>query len=880
MIIGERPVEEDIKAGRHFRGDVGKIVRRHFSHWDLDVSEFRQEYLCPDFQYGTYVASQADIERHTPRLYEEIERVRPATIITIGTTVARVLLGAGVHIEAIHGMPYAWTSPFGVPSTVMPLYSPAAAMVKQDLLGHVWWDHQRAAKLIKGHLQWSPVKDLHPSPRYYDISEGVIDWYFSQIDEAVGIDTEGVPRSDGSGCWSVQVTATPGTGMVIRNDHPDYRKFIKTLKYYIRKKRPTLVVHNALYDLEMTFPVGLDFLFGKDLLDMPLFDTQMAAYLLGVEPQSLKMLAYRHCGMAMKEYAETVGEAGKDKQIDYLEKILTIKWPKPEARVEHENDGTNRVYTPQPVERRAQVILNDVYGEKIDKDGELVDPLKRWRKVDPALRLMVERKLGAFPIGTLADIPLQEAVNYAGRDPDAAFRLYPIMKEMLRVNKLTELMDLKMGMLRAAVAMKMTGILGRRTSFVNLVEDMQDNMDRLGDQISKRFFRGRPFNPASADQTRVLMSMHQLTGEKKTKGDKDGKNKKVSTSKKSIEHLRFQHDSIELLQQWREHQKCKDSFGESALKNWPDGDPPDYTPPELVRIKTDLKITRVSSGRFSAAILDDQASAPLLAIPVRTKLGKVVRDCYEAEDGYVIGSWDLDQAEMRLMAHESRDSHMMELFNEGKIDIHGDTAARCFKIPYEVAMASENKMIYRYPAKRCGFGVITGIQDNGLLDQLRMAGCKGWDVQKVGRLRADWFKVFTGVADYMEQCHRECRKNNGIIRDRWGMPRYLPNIFAESQYDKWEAQRQTHSHRIQAGAQGWLQHAMAWMWKEARPFGDAVRFILQIHDSIMLEVADGLQEEVDTLMVAAMTGEGPGIHLDVPMRCKGAYAKSWGQMKD
>lgn len=859
-IVGEAPGQEEASRKRPFVGKTGQAQDRHLERGGLDRRDGYITNLKKSYHEGNPAPTPEDVAHWGPILLDELRRIKPRYVITAGAHSTRFFLGESAYLEAVHGIPHRFSVP-GLDCTIIPTYHPAAPFHQPDLLPFVVHDYNHACAIIRGRLSLDSPVDLHVRPRYYDLEDGVTDWYLGAMDEMVAVDTEGVPGAE----WSAQVCVAPGTALVLRRDHPEFPRAAKLLRKLIRKRRPVLGVHAALYDLEMCLGLDLDFITN---LDIPIFDTMMAAYLQCLEPQSLKMLAKRHCGMVMQEYMEVVGQAGLDKQLAYLDRVMEGSWPKPEPRVEEDNAGITTMYTPQPVERRAEAILIDYYTEKLDKEGNRTDPLKRWRKVDRDLRRMVERKLGPMPIGTLADVPLNEAVYYAGRDPDATFRLVPKMQVALEEQGLTKLMAMKMQMLRAAVSMKVTGVLGRKASFEKLAAEMHDQMGVIRDGISRKFFSGRPFNPMSSDQTATLMRKRGLVGEKKTKTGK------MSTSKKSIEHLRFEDDAIEQIEQWRERHKVKTSFADPVLENWPDEGA------ETFRVKCDLKITRVSSGRFSAALLDDVPSAPLLAIPVRNDLGKAVRDCYIAEKGYVLGSFDLDQAEMRLMADESGDESLIKIFCDGKIDVHTDTASRTFHIPYETL---ENDKVQRKklrdPAKRTNFGIITGIQGSGLYDQLRMAGATGWDVHKCDNLINDVLKLRPGIPKYMEWCREECKRNGGVIRDRWGMPRHLPAILDDTREGKWdrlEAERQTHSHRIQGGAQGYLQNVMGYLWEQFKPYGDAVRWLLQIHDALLLEVHESLQEEVGIIVKDAMANHG-GTKLKVPMKSSEAWALSWGQ---
>lgn len=842
-VVGERPGETEAWERTPFVGKAGKAQNAHLHRNGLLRTEGYFTNVCQDYIADNPAPTPADVERWRPTLLKELNRVRPKFIIAAGQYAARFFLGSNTYLEAAHGIPHQWSDGNGLSATVIPVYHPAAPFHQPDLLQFVVWDYARAAAAIKGKIDLTPPVDQFPNARYW----------VEELNPRIGgqnpiaLDSEGTPGD----VFSFQACQAIGCGQVFLGRTPPIRK------------GSTVVFHNGMYELLMAHSLGVDLL--DPDLDLRFFDTMMAAYLLCIEPQSLKMLAKRHCGMEMKEYAEVVGEAGLKKQLAYLERVFEESWPDPEHRVERSNDGTTRLYRPQPVGRRAEAILVDYHSGKVDKEGNLCDPLKRWRKVDRELRRMVERRLGRMPIGTLRDVPLADAVYYAGRDPDACLRLFPKLNSALEAEGLTGLMNIKMAMLPCVATMRIEGILGERQAFEVLRDEMWDQMDVLSGKISKKYMRGKPFNPASAPQTRELMRRRGLQGEKKTKTGQ------ISTSKKSIEHLRFEDESIEMLEQWRERQKTKDSFCESVLDNWPEDTPRCY-------IHTDIKITRVTSGRFSGSLLDDEPSAPLLAIPVRSSLGKSVRRCYIADPGYVLGEWDLDQAEMRVMADESGDETLVRLFNEGKLDIHTDTASKMFGVPYK----NVDKMKHRYPAKRVGFGVITGIQGPGLLDQLRMAGVLNYSLDDCEHFIREWLRIYPGVQQYMLWCREECRRNGGVIKDRWGMPRYLPAILdqsREAKYDRLEAERQTHSHRIQGGAQGLLQVAMAAQWRRLRRYGELVRPILQIHDAVMYKVIDDpdIREEVNATIVDTMCNT---TKLKVPVRTSSGFAYNWGDLKD
>ena len=121
----------------------------------------------------------------------------------------------------------------------------------------------------------------------------------------------------------------------------------------------------------------------------------------------------------------------------------------------------------------------------------------------------------------------------------------------------------------------------------------------------------------------------------------------------------------------------------------------------------------------------------------------------------------------------------------------------------------------------------------------------------------------------------------GVIRTpQLGMPRHLPNIFSTDQFKKWEAERQSHSHKIQGGAQEGLQRAMAWLYPRVKAqFGDEVQWILQVHDELVLECTDHIRvkEDLDKLMMEGLTQHGP--QLSVPIEANGCYGYTWDKLE-
>lgn len=884
MVVGEAPGREEAAAGAPFVGMSGQELKIYLQKADLDLSSFYRTNVVKTYIEGNPDPTPDLIEHWTPKLLEEVAEVRPELIITAGRFATRFFLGEDADLERTHGLPHR-AGDFdlsrrdrGRGATIIPAYHPAMGLYDNDARVPIWWDFQQVGKvrknMLKGRRIFTPSDKFIGYGDYTDVSGRQLEEILrSQTGSVIAIDTEGIPSNP----WSIQISIAVKSGYVLRFCRKDFQRGVEAIRRQA-EMGAVIVFHNAMYDLEMCRVMGLE------LNQYKVWDSMYAAYLTRIEPQGLKPLAYRWCGVKMTSYEETVGDAGHLKQIEYLLRVAEGDWEKPEPRLIFKNDGTSKVYTPQPVQKRAMAILSD--GDA-DVEG-------RWGKVDADLRVMVEKDLGQMPVGTLEDIPLNEAVEYSAKDADVTLRLYQALPEYLRELQVDRLMADGMEVLPIFEDMQYGGMPASMSRFEALSAAMEEDMGRIQNSISYYFFDERPFNPASPLQVQELMNMRGLKGTKKTDSGA------MSTGRKSIEHLRSVDDAIDQILTWREHQKVLTSFCAPILSRMRWNNirriSTETVTDDIHNVRCQIKATRTATRRLAAA------DPNLLAIPVRNELGVRVRDCYVCPPGYVFGGWDLDQVEMRWMAHLSRDPLLIKLILDD-LDIHSETAARIFGLKIidnpglwdrflktgdekvkddylKERYQNVDKMKHRYPAKRAGFGIITNIQGPGLFDQLRMYGCEGWSAEKCDALILEWLKVFVGVAKFLRECKNEV-KRTGVVRDAWDMPRYLPGVWAVKRSARAEAERTASSHKIQGGAQGLIQHSMAWLRpyiKSLQDAGEDVRWVLQIHDELIFMFKKELWEVMDPLVREALT-EHHGQNLVVPLSASGNMSESWGGLK-
>jgi len=846
LLVGEAPGREEAQQGRPFVGKAGKEQDWYLSRHGLRAKDWYLTNVIRDYTPGNPDPTKAQIEQWYPYLVDEIQVVQPELIITVGRFATQWFLG-DVSMESVHGLPHTCERSNG--AVVVPVYHPAAGFYDGDARARIEWDYGRVAEVLRG-IEAGKTVDFRTTKGllrelemgvYQDVSGLELALILSRDDRAyrvstLGVDTEGTPQDP----WSIQVSPVQGTGYVLRCSSPYFKAGIEALQK-LAGMGTTLVFHNAMYDLEMCQSMGLNLSRAK------IWDTMYAAYLTRIEPQGLKPLARRWLGVDMRSYTDVVGGAAREKQEDYLWSILDWEWDKPEARVVTDNDGTSRLYQPQAIERRVEKILVDLYNQEVDIPA-------RWKAIDEELRHRVQFQVGPLPVATLEDVPLEVAVEYSGKDADMTLRLYYSLKEELDRMDLYQLMKEGMEVLPVFSEMQTNGMPVDRDYFAELYAEMDGRMQEIAAYISHTYYGGKPFNPKSPKQVGALLRRRGLKPMKRTATGQ------MSTSKDSIEHLRYTDGAIAKVFEWRAHQHVRDSFCKPVLER--------TYPGPFNTIRSTLKVTRTATRRLAAT------DPNLLNIPIRSDLGLRVRQGYVCPPGEVFGGWDLSQIEMRFMAHESQDEFLCRLFEQGR-DIHSEIASAIFGIPLE----DVDDRLHRRPAKDTGFGIIYGISASGLQTYLRKQGIY-WSLGKCSQMIRKWLDLHKGVDLYCKQVVKETQKT-GMVRDHWGMIRYLPGIWSEDSHVRSEAERIAVSHKIQGGAQGMIQHSMTYLkpkiW-EMQDRGLNVHWCLQMHDEVILRFDEDLWEELNELVLEALIWHC-GISLSVPVEAEGHRSSTWAGLK-
>jgi uracil-DNA glycosylase family 4 len=847
VLLGEYPGIEEVRTGRPFMGKAGRELGRYLNGYtlphreDLYLSNWKK--ISPD-KGAPVVLSDAEAEA----LSNELHATTPRLIVTLGHHVTRYFLGPDATLEAMHGIPHAATHwPYDdLPAPmIFPVYNPAAMLHSPNLQAAFAYDMRRLGLYLRGTLPAAPVDDL-PGVYTLETSDDT-PWL---LPDWIAADTEGVPGKE----WGLSYSTHDGYGGVVLAGEEAH-----AWADAVRGQRPEIVFHNALYDLEMFRGVaGLDL----DAEGIVFHDTMIMAYLLGIEPQGLKPLAYRHAGMRQDDYADIVAAPNARIAEAWLYDLMA-QLPQPVLVNVGKKKPKWEWQETDPVLGQARKLI-----EKMIAKGEPDTLRKRWSD-GRAREILVEEQgfLNEFegdpPEATLDDVPIETAVRYAGRDADATYRIFPPLRENIRVMGLDDVYAADLAIVPMVDRMQSVGITVN-VPHLRAVSEMLAIESAINAETILAM-TGSAINPNSGDQVAEylydVLEIHRHPGAATMRIKTTKSGSRLTTNDKVLEALSGLHPIIEVFQDGREIKKMKGTYADAI--------------PRLVRqdgrLHPNYRLTRTDTGRLAAT------KPNILALPKHSTRGKLIREAFIPSPGLVFGEWDLDQIEMRMFAHDSNDPTLIAEFASGR-DLHVATAALLFGIPYEVLYAdyrAEKKSGVegpadekRFAAKAVNFGILMGITEYGLLDQFHKNGQLQWTLDMCAELLREWSRARKEAARYIMGKHAEARKY-GYVRDWAGRVRWLEGVHSVDPYIQAEALRQAQATPTQSGAQAVMKRGMAMLWpmlKALRAEGVVVEALMQVHDALVLEYDPNEEKRIDEMVLFALCH---AVQLRVPVTAKG-----------
>ncbi len=350
---------------------------------------------------------------------------------------------------------------------------------------------------------------------------------------------------------------------------------------------------------------------------------------------------------------------------------------------------------------------------------------------------------------------------------------------------------------------------------------------------------GKEVNLGSPKQLQVIL--FEELGMPKTKRTKTG----YTTDADALQSLydKTGHPFLEHLLEHRDAIRLRQTV-EGLLK----------TVAEDGRIHTTFNQLIAATGRLSST------DPNLQNIPVRTEAGRRIREGFVVGPGFAeLMTADYSQIEMRIMAHLSEDAGITDAFRSGH-DFHSVTAARVFGVePAEVTAEMRAKI------KAMNYGLAYGLSAYGLSQQLRI------DTSEARELMVEYFETFGGVRDYLTGIVDEARRT-GFTETIMGRRRYLPDLTSDNRQRREMAERMALNAPIQGSAADIIKVAMLNVDRALREQTLGSRMLLQVHDELVFEVAEGEHEQLESLVREQMAAAAS---LSVPLDVSVGTGPSW-----
>ncbi|HTD73990.1 MAG TPA: DNA polymerase I [Steroidobacteraceae bacterium] len=273
------------------------------------------------------------------------------------------------------------------------------------------------------------------------------------------------------------------------------------------------------------------------------------------------------------------------------------------------------------------------------------------------------------------------------------------------------------------------------------------------------------------------------------------------------------------------------------------------------RIHTSYHQAVAATGRLSSQ------DPNLQNIPIRTQEGRRIRQAFIAPPGHSLVAADYSQIELRIMAHLSGDPALLRAFAEDR-DVHQATAAEVFSIPLDQVSADQ-----RRSAKAINFGLMYGMSAFGLARQL---GIGRGEAQKYMDL---YFERYPGVRGYMEQTRRQAREK-GYVETVFGRRLYLPEIQSRNAALRQYAERSAINAPMQGTAADIIKRAMIEVDSWLQSSRVAARLIMQVHDELVLEVAD---DAIETVVGQTRTHMIRAADLSIPLKVDIGVGRNWDE---
>ncbi|QUL37541.1 DNA polymerase I [Erythrobacter sp. JK5] len=445
----------------------------------------------------------------------------------------------------------------------------------------------------------------------------------------------------------------------------------------------------------------------------------------------------------------------------------------------------------------------------------------------------------AIPFG---EVPLARATEYAAEDADVTWRLYRFLKPRLAEEGGTRIYErVDRPLIPVVAQMEREGIKIDRARLAKLSEEFANETGRLEGEIHE--IAGQEFAVGSPKQLGDI-----LFDKMGFKGGKKGKSGQYSTDQSVLENLAKDEAAkpiADKVLEWRHLSKLKSTYTDALQQQ---------INPDTGRVHTSYSLVGAQTGRLSST------DPNLQNIPIRTAIGRQIREAFVAEPGNVLLAADYSQIELRLAAHMADVDTLKEAFANGE-DIHARTAKEMF---------GEVTRDTRAQAKTINFAILYGISRWGLAGRLEVEPDDAQDMIDT------YFQRFPGIQRYIHETLETVRQR-GYSETLFGRKTWFPRIKSSNQAERQGSERAAINAPIQGTSADIIKRAMVRMLPALRDAGlSDVRMLLQVHDELVFELPEGDVAAASPVIERVMAEAAlPAVTIDVPLAVDIGTGASW-----
>ena len=413
-------------------------------------------------------------------------------------------------------------------------------------------------------------------------------------------------------------------------------------------------------------------------------------------------------------------------------------------------------------------------------------------------------------------------------------------KKLEEENLLDLFNNIEMPLVKVLGEMQFNGMPIDKDELISFGNKLKEQIETVKQDIYMSV--GEEFNINSTQQLgKILFEKLKLPVYKKTKTG-------YSTDSDILEKLLQEHPVIEKILEYRSLVKLNSTYVEGLIP---------YINAKTQRIHSYFHQTITATGRISST------EPNLQNIPTRVEQGKQIRKAFNTKKGRIFIDADYSQIELRVLAHISKDEHMIDAFKNNE-DIHKQAASKVLGIPIEKVTKEQ-----RSEAKAVNFGIVYGISDYGLAQQLGISNKKAKEYIK------QYLEKYSGVKAFMDNIVEKA-KNDGYVETLFHRRRYIPELKSNNYMIRQFGSRAAMNTPIQGTAADIMKIAMINVFNKLQEEKLDAKLVLQIHDELIIECDEKIKEKVKEILQDCMEN---AVKLDVPLNVETSEATSWYDVK-